>query len=60
MTKKQFIDIIERVASTFVFSFLAAWVVTGVAINKISLVAALAAGLSAVKNYLKQTYNLEV
>ena len=50
----QHLDVWLRAAKTFVQAFLAAWAVTGNAVNKDVLLAALAAGLSAVWNYSKQ------
>lgn len=42
--------IVQRAAWTFLQAFLAAWVATGLKLDKITLVAAAAAGLSALKN----------
>lgn len=52
-------NVVERAVKTFVQAFLAAWLITGNALNKTALVAAVAAGVSAVWNslsgYVKKT-----
>lgn len=55
MTKDKAIDLLERAAWTFAQAFLAAWVVFGFRLDKVALIGAAAAGLSALKTFVKET-----
>lgn len=48
-------DLLERAAWTFVQGFLAGWAVSNFQLNKGAAVGALAAGLSALKTFIKET-----
>ena len=55
MSKKQVSDLVERAAWTFVQGFIAGWAVTGFQPNKGALIGAGAAGISALKTWVKAT-----
>lgn len=57
MTKKDAINLLERAAWTFAQAFIGAWLVFGYQINKVALVAAVGAGLSAVKTFVTTSFN---
>lgn len=49
------LDVFERAVWTFLQAFLAVWVVTGEPFSKVTLAASFAAGVSALKNFIKNT-----
>lgn len=52
MNKEQFIDLLKRAAWTFCQTALATWALSDFALTKAAGIAALAAGLSALKTYI--------
>jgi hypothetical protein len=52
---KQTKDLLERAAWTFVQTFLAVWAVSNFKFDKTVLIGCAAAGLSALKTFIKQT-----
>lgn len=48
-------DFFERVIWTFVQAFLAVWVISPLPMGKVALVGAFAAGVSAVKTFVKNS-----
>lgn len=48
-------DVIVRAAKTFVQAFLAAWALTGNELSEVALLAGVAAGISAVWNFVIKT-----
>lgn len=55
MTKQQAIDLVERAAWTFAQAFLAVLLVSNEPTSKQALIAGVAAGVSALKSFVKQT-----
>lgn len=55
MTKKQLQDLLERAAWTFIQAFIPVWAASNFAVTKVALIAAGAAGISALKTFVKQT-----
>lgn len=55
MTRKQVIDLVERAAWTFAQAFVAVLLVSNEPTSKQALIAGVAAGVSAVKTFVKQT-----
>lgn len=55
MTREKFKDLLGRAAWTFAQAFVAVLVVTPEPFSKIALVAGLAAGISALKTFIKET-----
>lgn len=49
-------QLVERALHTFIQAFVAAWLVTGLRFDKVSLLAATAAAISAVKTLLVARY----
>ena len=47
-------DIVVRAVKTFVQAFVAAWMVSGFVLDKSAVIAAAAAGISAVWNYVRE------
>ena len=55
MNKKQIRDLLERAAWTFAQTFIATWAVSNFKLDKVTLIAAAASGLSALKTFIKGT-----
>lgn len=55
MTKDQLLDLFRRAGWTFVQAFLPVWAASNFSLSKVALIAAGAAGLSALKNFIKHT-----
>lgn len=55
MDKKQLRDLLERAAWTFAQAFVAVLLVSDQPFSKQALIAGVAAGISAIKTYVKQT-----
>lgn len=55
MNKQQIKDLLERAAWTFVQTFIATWAVSNFKLDKVTLIAAAASGLSAIKTFVVKT-----
>ena len=55
--KDQIKDIVIRAVKTFIQAFLAAWAITNYQLTKVALLAAVAAGVSAVMNIARDLLN---